>query len=58
MPPSIAPGILPIPPNTAATKAFIPGKAPVYGPTNPYEDTNNAPATAASTLNLQQMLLI
>ena len=31
-----------------ATKAFIPGNAPVYGPTNPYEDTNNAPATAAS----------
>ena len=31
MPPSIAPGTLPIPPSTAATKAFSPGNTPMSG---------------------------
>ena len=30
-PPSAAPGIIPIPPKTAATKAFIPGVIPING---------------------------
>ena len=30
-PPSIAPGMEPMPPNTAATKALMPGIAPVVG---------------------------
>ena len=31
MPPSMAPGMEPIPPKTAAVKALIPGMAPVVG---------------------------
>ena len=35
IPPTIAPGMEPIPPKTAATKALIPGIDPVKGPINP-----------------------
>ena len=35
-PPIMAPGILPMPPSTAAVKAFSPGMKPVYGLINPY----------------------
>ena len=31
MPPSMAPGMEPIPPKTAAVKALMPGMAPVVG---------------------------
>lgn len=31
MPPTKAPGMDPMPPNTAATKALMPGMAPVVG---------------------------
>ena len=35
--PSTAPGIEPIPPSTAAIKAFIPGREPIYGDTTGYD---------------------
>ena len=38
----------PIPPNTAATKALIPGMEPVYGVREGYAEHNRTPATAAS----------
>ena len=47
MPPSIAPGILPIPPKTAATKALIPGRAPRVGSKVSYWAMKRTPATAA-----------
>ena len=48
IPPIRAPGIEPIPPNTAATNALIPGMAPVYGVSVGYAEQSNTPATAAS----------
>ena len=44
----MAPGIEPIPPNTAATKALIPGMAPVYGVRVGYTEQSRRPAMAAS----------
>ena len=43
-----APGIEPIPPNTAAVNALIPGIAPVYGVKVGYAEHSNTPAIAAS----------
>ena len=48
IPPINAPGIEPIPPNTAATNALIPGIAPVYGVRLGYAEHKSTPATAAS----------
>ena len=48
IPPTNAPGIEPMPPKTAATKALIPGIAPVVGCKVGYEEQSSAPATAAS----------
>ena len=44
----MAPGIDPIPPNTAATNALIPGMAPVYGVRVGYAEQSRRPAIAAS----------
>ena len=46
-PPRKAPGIEPIPPKTAAVKAFIPGIEPVVGISVEYEEQSRTPATAA-----------
>src|SRR6266853_862667 len=43
-PPSMAPGILPIPPSTAAVKALSPGMKPVYGLTRLYWTPKRTPA--------------
>ena len=48
IPPIKAPGIEPIPPNTAATNALIPGIAPVYGVRLGYAEQRRTPAIAAS----------
>ena len=48
IPPSIAPGTEPIPPNTAAVKALIPGIAPVVGISAGYDEQSSTPAIAAS----------
>ena len=47
IPPINAPGIEPIPPNTAATNALIPGMEPVYGDRDGYAEQSSTPATAA-----------
>ena len=47
IPPISAPGMEPIPPNTAATNALIPGIEPVYGFYDGYAEQSNAAATAA-----------
>lgn len=47
IPPINAPGIEPIPPNTAAVKALIPGIEPVYGVKVGYAEHKRAPAIAA-----------
>ena len=46
-PPSIAPGMLPMPPSTAAVKALSPGMKPVYGLIRLYCTPNSTPAAAA-----------
>ena len=46
-PPIMAPGIDPIPPNTAAVKALMPGMAPVVGISTGYAEHISTPATAA-----------
>ena len=50
IPPSIAPGIEPIPPNTAAVNAFIPGMEPVVGISVGYAEQRSTPAIAARPL--------
>ena len=40
----MAPGMLPMPPSTAAVKAFSPGMKPVYGLIRPYCTPNSTPA--------------
>ena len=47
IPPSIAPGIEPIPPKTAAVKARIPGMEPVVGIRVGTVEHSRTPATAA-----------
>ena len=47
IPPINAPGIEPIPPNTAAVNALIPGIAPVYGVSVGYAEQSSTPAMAA-----------
>ena len=46
-PPSRAPGIEPIPPNTAAVNALMPGMEPVVGTSVGYAEQSSTPATAA-----------
>ena len=56
----MAPGIEPIPPRTAATKALIPGIAPVYGESEGYAEHKSAPAIAARAepiANVSMMVL-
>ena len=48
IPPINAPGIEPIPPNTAAVNALIPGIEPVVGISVGYEEHSSTPAIAAS----------
>ncbi|MCY1457563.1 hypothetical protein D9M71_748690 [compost metagenome] len=47
-PPSMAPGMLPIPPNTAAVKALRPTRKPALGLMTPYCILSSTAATAAS----------
>ena len=46
-PPTMAPGMEPMPPSTAATKAFRPSMAPIIGETCGYETQYISEATAA-----------
>ena len=46
-PPTKAPGIEPIPPNTAAVKALIPGIEPIVGVTEGYVEHKSTDAIAA-----------
>ncbi|MNF75866.1 hypothetical protein D3C84_579570 [compost metagenome] len=46
-PPSMAPGILPMPPSTAAVKAFRPTRKPALGLITPYCMLSSTAATAA-----------
>ncbi|KAG1317381.1 hypothetical protein G6F63_015691 [Rhizopus arrhizus] len=46
-PPSMAPGILPIPPSTAAVKALMPAKKPMKGFSLPMVMAISTPPTAA-----------
>src|SRR5207302_5248115 len=58
-PPTTAPGTLPIPPNTAATKAFRPGMMPISRSIFGYETAKRMPATAASAepiINVIEMM--
>ena len=48
MPPSAAPGRLPMPPSTAATNAFSPGKMPMSGSMAGELMAKKIPAAAAS----------
>ncbi len=48
IPPRNAPGIEPIPPNTAAVNAFMPGIEPVVGTSVGYDEHSSTPAIAAS----------
>jgi hypothetical protein len=48
MPPATAPGMFPIPPSTAATKAFSPGIKPMSGSTFCTFTASRIPAAAAS----------
>ena len=43
----MAPGMDPMPPNTAAVNALIPGMAPVVGMRAGYEEQSKTPAMAA-----------
>ena len=47
-PPSMAPGMEPMPPSTAAVKARMPGMEPVVGWSTGMEEHISTPATAAS----------
>ena len=54
-PPTMAPGTEPMPPNTAATKALMPGMAPVVGCKMGYDEHSSAPATAARALPMAKV---
>ena len=54
----MAPGIDPIPPRTAATNAFIPGIAPVYGERDGYAEQRSAPAIAAKAEPIAKVSII
>src|SRR5262245_57163944 len=59
-PPSIAPVMLPIPPRTAATKAFRPGMTPIKGSILGYSNETRmppAPARADPRANVKAMIL-
>src|SRR5205823_14518273 len=58
-PPSIAPGMFPIPPSTAAVNAFRPGMKPLQGLMSPYwtpKSTAAAPPIAPPLRNVREML--
>ena len=44
----MAPGMLPIPPSTAAVKALMPARKPTFQSTTPYCMANSTPAAAPS----------
>src|SRR6476469_8902092 len=55
----MAPGMLPMPPSTAAVKAFRPGMKPVYGLTRLYWIPNSTPAAppmAPPMRNVSEMM--
>ena len=54
----MAPGMEPIPPRTAATKALIPGIAPVYGESDGYVEQRSAPAIAARAEPIAKVSMI
>ncbi len=58
-PPIIAPGMLPMPPSTAAVNALRPGMNPVYGLISPYctpKSTPAAPPMAPPIRNVSEMI--
>src|SRR5690554_6689461 len=60
-PPSMAPGILPIPPSTAAVNALIPAKKPMKGLSFPMARAISTPPTAASMapiMKVKDMILL
>ena len=48
MPPAIAPGMLPMPPTTAATNALSPGMMPISGSIFGFDSPTSTPAAPAS----------
>ena len=57
-PPMKAPGMEPIPPNTAAVNALIPGIAPVVEESDGYAEQRSIPATAASAEPMANVMAI
>ena len=57
-PPIRAPGIEPIPPNTAAVNALIPGIAPVVGVSVGYAEQRRTPAIAAKAEPMAKVMEI
>ena len=55
IPPTMAPGMEPIPPNTAAVNALIPGMDPVVGSSTGYAEHRRTPAMAASALPMAKV---
>src|SRR5207244_2412474 len=55
-PPTTAPGTLPMPPRTAAMKAFSPGMMPMSGSIFGYDNPKRMPATAASTEPMMKVM--
>src|SRR5690606_20816722 len=60
-PPSMAPGMLPMPPSTAAVKALMPARKPMKGLSLPIARAMSTPPTAASmapTTKVKEMILL
>src|SRR5690606_1361687 len=60
-PPNMAPGMLPIPPSTAAVNALMPARKPMKGLSLPMASAMSTPPTAASmapTTKVKEMILL